>query len=96
MPPNEHDEHGPAITDTSETNSSDPRATDHPTGSEQAAENAANESPSCDVLADSCECMAHRHSSGSPHDCPAEFSGLIRPATTPSMSSRCRTSSGLG
>jgi hypothetical protein len=46
MPPSEHDEHGPAITDTSETDSSDPRDTDHQTGSEQAAENAAHESPS--------------------------------------------------
>ena len=46
MPPNEHDEHAPGITDTSETDRSDPRDTDHPTGSEQAAENAANESPS--------------------------------------------------
>jgi hypothetical protein len=29
-----------------EPQTSDPRATDHPTGTEQAAENAANESPS--------------------------------------------------
>ena len=46
MPANEHYEPGPGITDTSETDRSDPRDTDHPTGSEQAAENAANESPS--------------------------------------------------
>ena len=49
MPPDEHDEHGAGVSDTAkavESDSSEPRHTDHPTGSKQAAENAANESPS--------------------------------------------------
>jgi len=49
MPPNEQDEHGAGVSDTAkaaESDRRDPRDTDHPTGSKQAAENAANASPS--------------------------------------------------
>jgi hypothetical protein len=49
MPPNEQDEHGAGVSDTAkaaESDRRDPRDTDHPAGSKQAAENAANESPS--------------------------------------------------
>jgi len=42
------DEREPGVTraQNTEPETSDPRDTDHPTGTEQAAENAANESPS--------------------------------------------------
>jgi hypothetical protein len=48
MPSHERDEQSVDVTDADndELDSGDPRDTDHPTGSKQAAENAANESPS--------------------------------------------------
>jgi len=46
MPSNDRDDHGAGVADTAQPDSGDPRDTDHPTGSKQAAENAANESPS--------------------------------------------------
>jgi len=46
MHSNDRDDHGAGVADTAQPDSGDPRDTDHPTGSKQAAENAANESPS--------------------------------------------------
>jgi len=46
MPAHNRDEHRADVTDSTEADSRDPRDTDHPTGSKQAVENAANESPS--------------------------------------------------
>ena len=48
MAANERDEHKAGVTqvEPAEPESSDPRDTDHPTGSKQAAENAANDPPS--------------------------------------------------
>ena len=48
MATNERDEHKAGVTQAANTqpDSGNPRDTDHPTGSKQAAENAANEPPS--------------------------------------------------
>ena len=48
MATNERDERKAGITraETTQPDSGDPRDTDHPTGSKQAAENAANDPPS--------------------------------------------------
>jgi len=48
MATNERDEPKAGVTqgETTEPDSGDPRDTDHPTGSQQAAENAANDPPS--------------------------------------------------
>ena len=48
MPDHEQDDHQPPSTKTDATTNKnvDPRATDHPVGAGQAAENAAEESPS--------------------------------------------------
>jgi hypothetical protein len=48
MANNQHDEHKAGVSEaaTGEPVGGDPRATEHPTGPKQAAENAANESPS--------------------------------------------------
>jgi hypothetical protein len=48
MATNERDDHKAGITpaETTQPDSGDPRDTDHPTGSKQAAENAASDPPS--------------------------------------------------